>query len=326
MLRFVSGQLCTRCGRPLRNGVCPLGHPQRAARRPRRRPWRGIVLFVLVIVLLAGAAYGALVWYPPKAAGDAVAEPSERFADVLPVFEQTVAAYPEGGDEESLAGVSDILTDADETRTRLTALQLRLEDASVVSLPVVSDRPAVQLAERALSRMETFTTSAQDLMADIEVTSRYLTELANILPTLDNLRAAVGNPAGAGGVEGAVAASTPIAEQLTADLRILSPPEELSPTHASLLAIARSIRTTIGELDEAGQGGQAAAPVIKALVGDIRAQLDAFREAAIVAPDDALAAGLADQIGAVEDRAAAIVVDLRDLREQGVEGITVPEA
>jgi len=324
MLSRVSANLCSRCGRPLRDGVCPVGHPQRAARRRRRRPWRGVLAIVLVVVLLSGAAYGALVWYPPKAAGDAMRPLSAELAEAVPPYRGAVEAFPAEATTDALSEASAVLTVSDEARRELTQLQGRLESTSVPSIPVISERPPMELAADLHDQMSNFAIAALESVSDLEAAARYLTELSAILPGLSNLRAAVGGPTSPGEVEGAVAASRPIAEQLAADLRSLTPPAELTATHATLLAIARGLSTSIDELEQTA--GAASGPVIRAIVGDIRSQIGSFREAAATAPEDARAGGLGEQISDAESRLERIAAGLRELQDQDVEGLTFPES
>lgn len=279
---------------------------------------------VLVIALLAGAAYAALVWYPPKAAGDAMRPLSAELARAVPPYRAAVETFPSEASTESLSTASAVLTASDEARRDLTRLQGRLEGITIPSIPVISDRPPMELAADLHERMSAFAVSALETVGDLEASARYLTELAAILPALTNLRAAVGNPAGPGGVEGSVAASRPISEQLTADLRSLTPPAELTTTHATLLAIARGLSTSIDELEQTA--GAASGPVIRAIVADIRAQIVSFREAAAAAPEDARAGGLAQQITEVERRLERIEAGLRELEDQGVEGLRTADA
>ena len=171
MLALVSTEVCTRCGRPLEDGVCPVGHPQRAVRR-RRRPWRTVFLLLLLLAIIGGAAYGGLTWYPPKAAEDAIRPVSQRFSTALPPLRATIEAFPEAGDEAGLAEASTVLTASDEARGLLLELQGTLEQTSILSLPVVSDRPAIRTAEATLGQTETFTTEALELVGDLEAGAR----------------------------------------------------------------------------------------------------------------------------------------------------------
>jgi hypothetical protein len=323
MLSRVSANLCSRCGRPLRDGVCPVGHPQRAARRRRKRPWRGTLTIVLVVALVAGAVYAALAWYPPKAAGDAMQPLSAELAQSIPPYRGTVEAFPSEASTDALSAASTVLTASDEARRELTQLQAELESTAVPSIPVVSDRPPMELAAELHEEMSRFAVTALENVSDLEAAARYLTELSAILPALANLRAAVGRPGSPGEVEGSVAASRPIAEQLTADLRSLTPPGELTTTHATLLAIARGLTTSIDDLEQTA--GAASGPVIRAIVGDIRAQIGSFREASAAAPDDARAGGLREQIAEAERRLERIAAGLRELEDEGVEGLTILE-
>jgi hypothetical protein len=282
-----------------------------------------VFLLLLLFIIIGGAAYGGLTWYPPKAAEDAIRPVSQRFSEALPPLRATIEAFPEAGDEAGLVGASSVLTASDEARGLLLELQATLEETSILSLPVVSGRPAIRTADATLGQTETFTTEALELVGDLEAGARYLIEVSGVLPVLENLREAVGDPRRPAQVEGAVAAALPIADQLRADLRSLTPPDELAAAHAALVAIARSIRATVRDLGEAT--GTAAVPVVRALVRDIRTQIEGFQETAAVAPDEAQNAGLRERTESVERRADRIIELLRELRSQSVDGLTIPE-
>lgn len=324
MLSRVSANLCSRCGRPLRDGVCPVGHPQRAARRRRRRPWRGALTIVFVVVLLTGGAYGALVWYPPKAAGDAMRPLSAELAEAVPPYRGTVEAFPSEATTDGLSEASAVLSVSDDARRELTRLQGRLESTAVPTIPLISERPPMELAAHLHDQMSSFAVTALESMSDLETAARYLTELSSVIPGLGNLRAAVGRPRSPGEVEGSVAASRPIAEQLAADLRSLTPPGELTTTHTTLVAIARGLSTSIEELERTA--GAASGPVIRAIVADIRLQIESFREAAAAAPEDARTGGLGEQIAEADRQLERIAAGLRELEDRGVEGLTFPDA
>jgi hypothetical protein len=208
------------------------------------------VLLVLTVGLLAVGAYAALVWYPLREAEEAMAPASRDFAAALEPLERTVDAFPENGDPALLAEAADVLGFADDARARLTEAQIRLEDEAPPNMPIVSQRGALRIARETHQGMQEFHVAALELVGRLEVASRYLTQLAPTLTTVDNLETALGDPDTPAEIEGAVASGTPIVEQLLADLRALSPPDEVGPVHASLTAIARGIRSGVEDLGE----------------------------------------------------------------------------
>ncbi|MGH2765498.1 MAG: hypothetical protein ACRDKA_06260, partial [Actinomycetota bacterium] len=147
---------------------------------------------------------------------------------------------------------------------------------------------------------------------------------AAVLPQLDALSSTLGTPRDEAEVRAAVAAATPIAEQLLADLRALAPPEELGGLHSALQAIARRIRADLDEVDRTAQTG--VTPVVRALLAGIRAAFDTFRQTLGTAPQEAGAAGLTADRDEVESLAQTIVAGLQTLRDvHGLAGVTVPE-
>jgi hypothetical protein len=318
----VSNQSCTRCGRPLVAGACPLGHPQRSVRRRRRR-WKLPLLLVVVAAILAAGAYAALIWYPLREAEEAMVPASRDFAATIEPLERTVEAFPENGDPALLGEAAGVLDHADDARARLTEAQVRLEDEAPPNLPVLSQRTPLRLARETHDDLEEFHVAALELVGRLEASARYLTQLAPTLTTLDNLETALGDPESLAQIQGAVASGAPIADQLTADVRALSPPDEVGAVHASLTAIVRGIRSAIEDLGELTT--EAEAPVAQAILEDIRSQRESFRETTADAADAARAGGLGERIASVEALARAIVVRLEQLQAEGVEGLTIPQ-
>lgn len=320
----MSTRFCSRCGAVLRAGVCPRGHPQRANRRARRRRGRSAVLTVLVILLLSAVGYAALFWYPARAAGELMRPTSAEFADALQAYRATTAALPppETDPEAVPQAVGAILDRSDDARLEISRAQGSLESREPTPIPIVSGRSPLAEAREVREDMLAFYTSALETVANLEGVAGYLTEITSVLPQADNLQEALGDPDD-GQVGAIVAASSPIAQQLVADLRALVPPSQLGGLHESLLAIARRIR---GDLEDAGRaGGQAGAPVAQALLTDIRQELAEFRTTVGEASAVALEAGLAGDLQAVEDQADGIADRLRSLREHyGVAGLTIP--
>jgi hypothetical protein len=114
-----------------------------------------------------------------------------------------------------------------------------------------------------------------------------------------------------------------VADQLASDLRALVPPEELGSMHASLLAIARRIRQNLEEIDQAD--GPGSAPIVTALLGDVRNEVASFRATVGQAGDLSLQGGLGVRIEDLDAEAATIARGLADLRDTyGIQGLTVP--
>jgi hypothetical protein len=326
MLARVSAGFCSVCGAVLRNGVCPNGHPQRVDRRLRqRRRGRGLWVLLLVFLLLAGGAYAGLVWYPRRAATEVMEGPSKRFAASLSAYRSTVAAFPPGPtDAQALVdGCGAVTSTSAPTRERLGEDTIQLEGQAPPDLPLVSSRPPLLQAREIRDLMLEFNTAAQEVLGRLEAVCAYVTQAAGVLPRLDTLNATLGDPRDAAEIRAAVAAATPIAEQLLADLRALAPPAELGGLHNSLVAIARRIRADLEKIDRTAQAG--GTPVVRALLGDIRSSFDSFGQALGTAPREAGAGGLTAATQRAEELAARIVEGLRALREvHGLTGVTVP--
>jgi hypothetical protein len=280
----------------------------------------------VLILLLGAAAYVALSWYPERAAQDLLRPSSEEFAEALEAHRSMVRAIPpEGTEPEAVSSaVNVMLEETDDARTTISRAQDSLEAREPISLPVVSSRPPLDDAARILDRMSAFYTGSLELSADLTSVSGYLTELASTLPLVDNLERALGQ--GGQDAGAIIAASSPVAEQLVADLQSLTPPEELGSLHTSLLAIAETIR---GDLEEAEAVSEEAGgePVVAALLDDARSELDTFRDTVGTAFDTALGAGIGNQIRRLDRLAGRIVEELTQVRdEHDLTGITIPRA
>jgi hypothetical protein len=327
MLARMSAGFCSVCGAVLRDGVCPNGHPQRAHRRlHHRRRRRGLWTLLVLFLLVSAGAYVGLVWYPERAAADLMEGPSRAFEASLGAYRTTVSAFPPGAtDPQALVdGCNAVLTTSGPTRDQLGADTIELERQGAPDVPVVSSRPPLQQARELRDVMLDFNISAQEALGRLEAVCGYVTQVAEVLPQLDTLGSTLADPRDLGAIRASVAAATPIAEQLLADLRALAPPPELGGLHSGLQAIARRIRADLDEIDRTAQAG--AAPVVRALLGDIRSSFDTFRETLGTAPQEAGAAGLATALEEVEGLAQQIVEGLRALREvHGLTGLSVPE-
>jgi len=327
MLARVSSGFCSVCGAVLRDGVCPNGHPQRAQRRQRsRRRRRGWWFLLVAFLLVSAGAYAGLVWYPRLAATGLTEPASKEFAASLGAYRATVSAFPPGPtDPQALVdSCNAVLGTSGDARDRLAGASLDLEEREPSNLPVVSSRPPLQQVRELRDLMLDFYPRAQEGAGRLEAVCGYVTQAGAVLPQLDTLGSTIGNPRDPAEIRAAVAAATPVAEQLLADLRALPPPEELAGLHSSLQAIARRIRADLDELDRTAQTGTA--PVVTTLIEDIRSSFDTFRQTFGTAPQEAGAAGLTTDIQEVEGLAQQIVAGLRTLRDvHGLPGVTVPE-
>jgi hypothetical protein len=327
MLARVSAGLCSVCGAALRDGVCPNGHPQRASRleaRTTRGGFRRTLVWVLVLLLISAGVYAALVWYPRRAAADLMRPSSEEFAAALNAYRSTVATFPPGRtDPQALIdGADEVVTAAGAARQEIGRASAELEQREPVDLPVVSSRPPLRQAVATREGMQAFYASALETVASLEGIAGYVTSVAPVLPQLDNLEQRLGRPT-AEEVGATVAAATPIADQVVADLRATTPPEQLGGLHASLVAIAQRIRADIDELARAGQQGSQ--PVVNATIQEIRAEITSFRETLGGTPRDAANAGLEDQKAEVDRLAENVITGLETLRDTyGITGLTVP--
>ena len=329
MLPRVSAGFCSVCGAVLRDGVCPHGHPQRANRRQfrrRRGSVRRAIGWILVIALLAAGAYVGLVWYPRRAAADLMRPASRDFATGLAAYRSAVSTFPPAPtDPEVLVEVSNtVLTAAGDAREELARVSARLEQRRAVSWPVISSRPPLGQARATREDMVAFATSALETVAALEGVAGYITQVAAVLPQLDNVQRTLGSPS-AGEVGSAVAAATPVADQVLADVTAQAPPEELGGLHAALLAIAQRIREDLDEIARAGEQGSQ--PVINTLVRDVRTEIATFRETLGGAPRDANGGGLGDRKDEVDRLAERVLAGLTELRDDyGITGLTFPEA
>jgi hypothetical protein len=321
----MSTGFCSVCGAVLRNGVCPNGHPQRAAQRSRTRgrrrwPWLTLVLFILVAV----GAYGALRWYPMRAAGDLMRPSSREFEVALVAYRQAVEAVPDGGDAQAVVdGAQEVIRRTDAARTRLSAAQIALEERTPPSFPVISSRPPLDEATAVRERMLRFYTAALEGVADLESVAGYLTEVAGTLAQLEDVEATL-RDASPAEVAGAVESAIPVASQLEADLEALTPPDDVGSVHASLQALADQIRADLEQVGETGR--EAAEPVLRALVRGIAAEIDTFRETIAGAPDAAFSSALGKELRRVEGIVRRITRDLGELEDAGVSGLTIPNA
>ena len=321
----MAAQTCTRCGAALRAGVCPNGHPQRAARRRRRgRRWGRAIALAVVLLLIAGAVYAALAWYPRRVAGETVGPTSRAFSTALSAYREMLAVYPArprpGAIEQGAEGV---LERADPTRQALGAGQGELDGHRLPSLPVIGSRPPLSIAAGVHEQMGFFYTGALEVVGDLEAIARYLTEIGPTLPKLQNLRGELGNPRTPGEIDRAAAGARAVANQLIADLRSVTEPEEMGPIQAALLATTRAMRKDLDDIDRISRQGRT--PVLRALIEDVESRIRSFRQTFTAAPRETMDASLGAAVAAVDRTARAIIERLVLLQDDyGVAGLTVP--
>jgi hypothetical protein len=284
------------------------------------------VAWIILLLLVAGGAYGALVLYPLRAAGDLMRPSSEEFAHSVDLYRTTMSAFPPGPtDPQALVDASNtFIANVGGAREEVGRASTRLEQRDSTDLPVVSSRPPLQQARITRDRMLDFYTAALETLAAVEGVAGYVTQAGAVLPQLDNLEQALGTP-GQAEVPDAVAAATPVADQMLANLRAITPSDEMGGLHASLVAIAERIRKDLDEIARAGQEGTE--PVVRALVQDVRAEIASFREAVGGAPRDAGQSGLDERRAEVDGLAARVTAELQALRDDyGITGLTIPSA
>ena len=118
--------------------------------------------------------------------------------------------------------------------------------------------------------------------------------------------------------------AVPVADQLIADLQAITPPDELGALHESLAGIADRIRTGLDDVTAAAARGRESVPVVAATLQGIRDEIATFRETLGSTPQLARRSGLGPQLQEVDDLAVRITEALDALRNEGVDGITLP--
>jgi hypothetical protein len=277
------------------------------------------------MLAVAIAVYGVLVWYPVRATSSVMVPSSTEFEAARSIYEATVQAFPQSADPVAVAeGAGSVLETADRAREAITDAQTSLEARTPLSIPVVDRRAPLPLARDLRERMLSFYLAALELVTDLEGVARYLTEITAVLPRLDALRSALGDPRTPAQVDGVLPAARPVADQLIADVEVLSPPLELGPTHEEIRAIAGAARGRLEELDRIR--GKTGRPIIRTLVTEIRAQLDTFGATVLGGAGAAREAGIAPRIADLQSQIRAITQGLALLREQyELDDVVVPE-
>jgi hypothetical protein len=276
----------------------------------------------LVILLLTGALYGGLIWYPRKAAEDFARPVSADFAEALAAFRGALGSFPPGKTDPSvIIDASGRITEATApARETLTRSQSTLEENTLPSIPVISDRPPLDEAREVQEQMAAFYPSALEVVARLERVAGYLAELGPVLASADEAIGLLltGPVVEEGSASQAVA---PVAD-LVGFLEATTPPEETGGLHSSLLALATEIREDVGRLARFG----GTSPVAKAVLSSVRDDLVTFRDTLGKAGVLVRRAGLGRPIAATKDAAAAVITTLTALRdEHGLAGITVPD-
>ena len=321
----MAAQTCTRCGAALRGGVCPNGHPQRAARRRRRgRRWGRALSLALVALLVAGAVYTSLGWYPRRVAAQEVGPTSGAFSEGLAAYQEILAAYPASTRPAAIQrGADRLLERADPARQALGAGQGALDAHRIPSLPVIGSRPPLSTATGVHDEMSFFYTGALEVVADLEAVARYVTQISPTLPKLEELRQELGNPRTPGEIDRAAAGARAVVNQLIADLRAVTAPEEMGPIQAELMTTAQAIRKDLDDIDRISRQGRS--PVLRALIEDVESRIGSYRGRFRAAPGETMEAVLGPAIAAVDRFARRIIENLAQLRDDyGVAGLTVP--
>jgi hypothetical protein len=173
--------------------------------------------------------------------------------------------------------------------------------------------------------MEFFMTGALEVVGDLEAVARYLTQVGPTLRKLESLRQELGNPRAPAEIDRAAAGARAVAGQLIADLRAITPPEEMGPIQAALMATARAIRKDLDDIDRISRQGRS--PVLRALIEDVDSRIHSYRATFTAAPRETMDAALGSAVDAVNRSVRGIVERLVVLRDEyGVTGLTVPRA
>jgi hypothetical protein len=273
--------------------------------------------------VVAGVAYGALRWYPTRTARTLMRPTSADYARALGSYRSAEGSLPAGGtDAQTVVDAAQrVLAEADRARNDIAAAQLDLEGRSAPEIPVISSRSPLDEAIELRERILKFYTEALQAIGDLQSLAGYLSEISGTLAQLDDLEREIAK-AEPQEAASAVEAAVPTATQLAGDLEALTPPEELGSLHASLQAIVDQITSDLDQLQRTGR--QAAEPIVRALLDDILAEVDSFRGTIAGAPDAALGAGLGKVLNRVQGIVGRIADGLKELRDQGVTGLTVP--
>lgn len=301
-------------------GACPRGHPQRATRHTGKRS-RRLEALALLILLITGALYGGLIWYPRKAAEDFAQPVSADFAEALGAYRAAVGAFPPGTTDPSvMIDAAGRMTQAiGPARDVLTTSRDGLEANTISTIPVISDRPPLDEAKALQEDLANFYPSALEVMARLERVAAYLAEVSPALGSLNEMIPLLTGPVvESGSADKAVAPAAEVVGFLDAT----APPEETGGLHSALQAIAGQINEDVARLANIDEPS----PVAKALLSGLRNDLGTFGEtlgkAGVLARRAGLGRPITDAKQAVAETIAGLIA-LRD--EHGLSGITVPD-
>lgn len=278
----------------------------------------------LLVLLLAGAAYAALSWYPRRVTTQTLVPTSRALAGAVESYRGILDVYPVEARPRAIREASAaVLDEVGPARQTLDRGQAELETRPLPSLPVIGSRPPLSIAARVREDMGFFYTDSLEIVADLESIARYLTDLAPTLPKLENLRRELGDPRTPGEIDRAAAGALAVANQLIADLQAITPPEEMGPVQAELVATSGAIRRDLRDIDRVSrQGGS---PLLRALIKSVENRIRTYRGRFAAAPGEALETSLGPAVEAVDRSIRRIVEGLRSLRDDyNVPGLTVP--
>jgi hypothetical protein len=316
---------CSVCGATLRDGACPNGHPQRAARREGSSRRRRLFPLILLILIVGGIAYTTLVWVPRNQAAELMGPSSREFSESVEAYRGAAGALPPGAtDPGVLADLANTAVAATgPAREKLSDASLALSERTPLDLPIISSREPLREAIALRARMTDFYTAALQAISGLERAASYLAQAGAVLPALANLEEAlVTADLNAPGV--ALDSAIPVSDQLITDLQALTAPDELSGLHQSLLTIAQRIRDGLETL-VTFKGGQAGKPVVAATLKSARDEIAAFRQTFGTAPRRARGGGLGPLLDEVDALVVEITGRLSALRTvHSLDGITLP--
>jgi hypothetical protein len=316
----MSTRLCSVCGRPLIEGACPLGHPQRSRRHGRRS--RRLEATAVLILLLTAVVYAGLIWYPRKAATDFARPVSRSFAEGLGAFRAAVGVFPPGAtDPQVMVDAAGRISEAaGPARDRLSDGRNALEVHTIPGIPLISSRPPLDEARRVQSDLATFYPAALEVVSRLERVADYLGEIDPALASVDELVDLLFS--GPVVEEGTAPKAMAPAADVVGFMEATDPPEEAGGLHAALLAIATEIREGVQRLAGFGESS----PVAKAVLNGVREDLATFRDTLGRGGVLVRRAGLGRPLSEAKAAVAAAVAGLTALRdEHGITGLSVPE-
>lgn len=275
----------------------------------------------MLILLLTGALYGGLIWYPRKAAETFAGPVSADFAEALETYRAAVGTFPPGATDPSvMIDAGGRMTAAiPPARDALTAAQNTLEAEQIAQVPVISDRPPLDEAGLVEQELSAFYPAAREVIGRLERVADYVSALAPALAGVDQMVAVLSGPVVE---EGSAPQAVPMADEVVATLEGLAVPDETGGLHSALLAVAQEIREDVGRLAAFGEPS----PLAKARLAGLRNDLATFRETVGKAGVLVRRAGLGRPIAEAKEAATGAISALLSLRdEHALSGITVPD-